>query len=262
MNIQEKQVVIDDILTTYYDSGLPQKPTLLFLHGWGSNSTLWFRSVEQLDQAGYRLIFLDLPGFGKTQLPTKPYTLDLYAEFVQAFIQKLGVKNHILIGHSFGGKIAARIAAKVQSDLMGVVFVDSSGLPHTNVGTKLKSWVAHAAKPFFSPSFMQDARTKLLRLVGSDDYVADPKLRQTFINIIQEHITFDLPRIKTHTLILWGGSDENSYSPPEDAYVFHQSIPNSELHIIENARHYSFLDAPDVFQNKIAVFAATIYGKN
>jgi pimeloyl-ACP methyl ester carboxylesterase len=262
MNIQEKQVVVDDLLTTYYDSGSSQKPILLFLHGWGSNSTLWFRAVEQLEQAGYRLVFLDLPGFGKTQTPVTAFTLDLYLKFVDAFTQKLGIQECVLIGHSFGGKLSAHIAAqKTHVALRGIVLVDASGLPHASIFTKLKARAAHMVKPLFAPPFMHDARTTLLRLFGSDDYVAEPKLRQTFINIIQEHVTLDLPRISVPTLIVWGSNDTNEYSPPEDATRYHKSISGSELCILEGASHYSFLDKPDEFQKRVLLFVRKSYGK-
>lgn len=263
MNIQEKQVVINDLLTTYYDSGLSQKPVLLFLHGWGSNSTFWFRAVEQLEHAGYRLLFLDLPGFGKTQTPVTAFTLDLYMKFVDSFVQKLKIHECVLIGHSFGGKLTVRIAShKIQTLLRGIVLVDASGLPHASVFTKLKARAAHLVKPLFTPPFMHDARTALLRLFGSDDYVAEPKLRQTFINIIQEHVTLDLPRISVPTLIVWGAQDTNEYSPPEDADRYHEGISGSELCMLDGASHYSFLDKPDEFQKRTLLFIQKLYGKN
>ncbi len=262
MSIQEKQVVVNDLLSTYYY--VPGNgPVLVFLHGWGSNSTLWFKAVDRMIQAGYALYFLDMPGFGKTEMPKEPFTTQKYAEFTDAFAQKLGLKNYILVGHSFGGKVAVKLNAILQSDkLIGTILVDSSGLPHASLITKLKSKAAQTLRPLFSPPFMQPTRNKLLRLFGSDDYVAEPQLRQIFINIIQEHITFDLPKITKPTLIVWGSDDDNEYSPPEDAHVFHSNIKNSELCMIEGAKHYSFIDKPTEFQNAVIKFVSHLYGKN
>lgn len=262
MSIQEKQVVVHELLTTYYYSEGKGKP-LVFLHGWGSNSTFWFKAIDKIVGAGYRLYFLDMPGFGKTEMPQDAFTTQKYAEFVTAFIDKLGIDDYVLIGHSFGGKVAVKIASThTDSRLSGLVLVDASGLPHTSVLTKLKAKAAHTLRPLFTPRIMQSARNKLLRFFGSDDYVAVPQLRQTFINIIQEHITFDLPKIKSPTLIVWGAEDDNEYSPPEDAHIFHKHIHNSQLCMIDGAKHYSFMDKPVDFQKVIIEFVTQVYGKN
>jgi len=262
MHIQEKQIVIHELLTTYYfveGNG----PALVFLHGWGSNSTFWFMSTEQLVQAGYSLYFLDLPGFGKTEMPKESFTTQKYADFLTSFVGKLGLKDFVLVGHSFGGKVAVKMGSGgVQNELKGLVLVDASGLPHASIMTKLKSKAAHALKPLFTPRFMQRTRNKLLRLVGSDDYVAQPQLRQTFINVIQEHVTFDLPNIQTPTLIVWGSEDDNEYSPPKDAHIFNEQIKNSELCMIKGAKHYSFMDKPEEFQKAVLEFISRVYGKN
>ena len=109
---------------------------------------------------------------------------------------------------------------------------------------------------------MQGIRNSLLRLSGSDDYVALPELRETFINIIREHIEFELPQIEVKTLILWGGNDSNSYTPLSDVTVFNRLIPHAETHIIQNAGHYCFLDCPKEFYETLFAFLESLHGKN
>lgn len=259
-----KDLSVSDQLVHYYHSEAvgEKKEKLLFLHGWGSNSTLWFTSCLPLAEKGYELYFLDLPGFGKSQMPNHSFHLDDYATIVTQFIAKLEIEKLTLIGHSFGGKIAVRIASKNTVSLSGLILVDSSGLPHTTFSTQTKIKIAHTVKPIMDLPFMQGIRSHLLRMTGSDDYIATPALRETFVNIIREHIEFDLPNIEAKTLIVWGGNDENTYTPVSDVNVLHRLIPHAEAHIIQGAGHYSFLDAPREFFQTLLEFLDTHNGKN
>jgi pimeloyl-ACP methyl ester carboxylesterase len=260
----EKDVIVNDRLLHYYhmDSIGEKKGVLVFLHGWGSNSTLWFSSCLAFAKVGYELYFLDLPGFGKSQLPNKPFQLQDFADGVAEFIKKLEIYSPVLLGHSFGGKTAVRIASKKSFPLSGIILVDSSGLPHTSFVTQTKIGIAKTVKPLMDLPFMRGVRANLLRLSGSDDYTAFPELRETFVNIIREHIEFELPQIAVKTLIVWGGDDENSYTPVNDVSVFQHLIPHSEAHIIQNAGHYCFLDNPSEFYETVLEFLTSIHGKN
>jgi pimeloyl-ACP methyl ester carboxylesterase len=260
----EKDIVVDGQLIHYYhvDAVGEKKKTLVLLHGWGSNSTLWFTSCLPIAERGYELFFIDLPGFGKSQSPRKPYHLDDYACIVAEFVKKLGVISPILVGHSFGGKTAIRIASQKLIPLSGLVLVDSSGLPHTSLTAQTKIKIAYTVKPLMDLPFMRGVRSQLLRLSGSDDYIANPELRETFVNIISEHIEFELPKIATPTLIIWGGNDDNTYTPVSDVSVFHKLIPRAEAHIIEYAGHYPFLDASAEFEATLATFLNATHGKD
>jgi len=260
----EKDIVVDGQLLHYYhaESVVPKKSAVVFLHGWGSNSTLWFSSVIKLAEQGYELYFLDLPGFGKSQGPKAAYHLQNYADSVAQFIKKLEILNPVIVGHSFGGKTAVRIASKKIVPIAGLVLVDSSGLPHTSLSSQTKIKIANTVKPLMELPFMRGIKLSLLRLSGSDDYVANLGLRETFINIIREHIEFELPQIEAKTLILWGGNDDNSYTPLSDVMVFNRLIPHAETHIIQSAGHYCFLDQPQEFYETLLGFFELLNGKN
>lgn len=260
----ERDVVVNGQLVHYYHV-VPvgeRKGTLLFLHGWGSNSPLWFSSSTSFAEKGYELYFVDLPGFGKSQIPKRPFQLQDYADSITGFMEKLGIVNPVLIGHSFGGKTGVRIASRKTTPLAGLILVDSSGLPHTSFATQTKIGIAKTIKPFMELPFMRGVKSSLLKLSGSDDYIAFPELRETFVNIIREHIEFELPQITTKTLIVWGGDDENSYTPVNDVSVFERLIPHADAHIIQNAGHYSFLDNPTEFHDTVLEFLKSINGKN
>lgn len=260
----EKDIVVERQLIHYYhaQSITERKKTVVFLHGWGSNSVLWFSSILPLVEQGYELFFIDLPGFGKSAVPKNAFHLQNYADVVVEFTRKLDIQRPILAGHSFGGKTAVRIASKKAIPLTGLILIDSSGLPHTSLTTQTKIQIAKTVKPIMDLPFMQGLRSQLLRFSGSDDYIALPELRETFVNVIREHIEFELQSIESKTLIIWGGNDDNSYTPVGDVSVFHRLIPHAEAHIIQNAGHYCFLDCPVEFYKTVLGFLETTHGKD
>ena len=101
------KIYIKDININYEVSGVGYP--LIFLHGWGSNLHVFDKVTSQLDE-DYRIYRIDLPGFGESEI-TQAYTIEEYAEIIYEFCLKLGVDKPILIGHSFGGRIAIKYAA-------------------------------------------------------------------------------------------------------------------------------------------------------
>lgn len=256
MSPQVKQMVVNGLLLSYYRIAPKKKARglLLFLHGWGSNSDLWLKTVPPLVAQGYELYFLDLPGFGRSQNPNESFSLQDYSYTVVAFVEKRGLKKIHLVGHSFGGKISIKLAAENPELIDSLVLVDASGLPHKSVATDMKIALAKLVKPVFAVPFMKPLKDRLVRRFASEDYVSFPHLKQTFINIVNEDVKSELTLIKKPTLIIWGKEDDNTYTPIEDAHHMHQAIKTSELTIIPHAGHYSFLDQPEQFVQALLTF--------
>lgn len=254
--MQEKQIVINSLLLTYYyqKASTQKRGVVLFLHGWGSNSTLWFQSTERLQNEGFDLYYLDLPGFGKSQNPKEAFSMQDYSYVVLEFMEKLDLRNVHLVGHSFGGKTAIKLGAANPELLHTITLVDASGIPHHSAITDAKIMVAKMIKPAFSLSFMHPLKKKLVNKFGAEDYTANPALKQTFINVVEEDMRPALKSIQKPTLIVWGKNDENSYTPVSDANLMHHEVKNSELVVIDHAGHYPFLDQPGAFEKALSAF--------
>jgi pimeloyl-ACP methyl ester carboxylesterase len=158
------------------------------------------------------------------------------------------------VGHSFGGRIAIKLASQSPSYLTSLILVDSAGLDHRSRDTSITIGFAKLVAPLFKPSFMQPLRKKLYALIGSDDYVASQYIKDTFINIVNESLDQYLPLISTRTLIIWGEQDDNSYTPPSDAQVMQEKIAKSQVVILPGAGHYSFMDRPKEFAEALTNF--------
>ncbi len=250
--LQKKQIVVHDVLVNYYISSVKKAPkTLLFLHGWRSNSKVWFPLLKRL-QRDFTLYSLDLPGFGDSEIPEKPWTHADYVTVVSEFVTRLNMKNVAVVGHSFGGSVAMRLAIQLPKLVRLLVLVDSSGIRKKTAVKTTKNVIAKIAKPVFQIPFMKKPREAIYRMLGAEDYVVTPYLKDTFRNIIQEDLTMYLAQIKQKTLLIWGKDDIDS--PLHHAHLMERMIPNASLVIVPNAGHFSFTDQPEQFTDVLLTF--------
>lgn len=270
MNMNEKHLVVNNLLINYFffEGKDRSEKTVVFLHGWRAAGRIWGPVMRTLqDQGKYNLYALDLPGFGKTEMPRKDFTLDDYVEVVAEFINKFILtppsipppqgegrrrEEIILLGHSFGGRIAIKLAADHPELIQKLVLVDSGGIRAEPKFKSLKNGLAKILKPIFALSFLKPLRAKLYRMIGAEDYVATPELKQTFLNIVKEDLTSFLRQINIPTLIVWGENDKEVRVT--FGHKMHFLIPNSKFIILPGAGHFSFLDKTEEFVEELERF--------
>lgn len=247
------QIVVKNLLVSYLEAGdKAAGKTVLFLHGWRAQKEIWMGVISQLITTNYKLVALDLPGFGASQTPLSPLKVGHYGEIVAEFIKKLDLKNIIIVGHSFGGRVGIKLASTKPELISKLVLVDSAGFAMEPNKKVLINTAAKIAKPFFKPRFMQGLRKKIYRGLGAEDYLATPELQQTFVNIVSEDLSADMAKIKCPTLIVTGADDNDT--PTEFGDLMKSIIPNSQFIILPQAGHFSFLDQPEKFVNELNKF--------
>jgi pimeloyl-ACP methyl ester carboxylesterase len=247
-----KQIVVNNLLVSYSEQTGDSGQALLFLHGWRSNKEIWNNLFGQLSIVNCELFALDLPGFGQSQIPSMPMTVGDYANVAAEFIKKLELKNVIVVGHSFGGRVGIKLVSQNPGLISKLILVDSAGFPMAESKKKIMSMAAKIVKPIFKPKLMQGLRRQIYQKIGAEDYVATPELQKTFVNITSEDLTEDLKNIKIPALIISGENDTDT--PVEFAKKMHSLIPNSKILILKNAGHFSFLDQPEEFTEEIKSF--------
>lgn len=255
MNISKTvllKAIIQNLAIEYQDEG--NGPVLLCLHGWKDNLHT-FDQLTTLLSKTHRIIRLDLPGFGKSEIPTKAWFLDDYVDFVKHFIDKLKIKPEFMLGHSFGGRIIIKGQTTKALNAKKLILIASAGIAHNQKLKKLllktlaKTGKIVTSIPPFS-SLKEKLRTKLYDKIGSDYLSAGP-LKETFINIVREDLQNIAKRINCPTLLIWGTND--SETPLEDGKRLTSLINNSTLNIIDNASHFVHREHPQ----KVAHFIET-----
>ena len=218
---------------------------ILFLHGYLSMKESFNYQLAYFAR-GYRVIAADLTGFGKSGMMEKPYSLDDYAAEVVELLNYLGIKKCHIIGHSFGGRIALKLAAN--TDFCDkLVLTGSAGLkPRRGPRYYAKIYTYKLLKKFAD-------REKLDRKFGSPDYVQlSPVMKESFKLIVNEHLDALLPEIKNPVLIINGDRDRET--PPWTAKKFNRKIRNSELVFIKGAGHFAFIDDYNTFNIVVNYF--------
>ncbi|MDI6861631.1 MAG: alpha/beta hydrolase [Caldisericia bacterium] len=233
-----------DNLNIYYEIHGDGMPILLF-HGWGGNSFSLYPIGMNLEKE-YKVIYFDFPGFGKSDIPKRPFDGEDYKNFILKFIDFLNLKNYIIIGHSFGGRIGIRIAKDRKDKLKALILIDSAGIrdPKT-LKQKFTEKTFKFLKNLVIKNFKGERREKILKILrgtfGSKDYKSvDGVMRDTLVKIVNEDLTSIMKEISTPTLILWGENDKEL--PLRHAYIMNKNIKNSKLVIIKNAGHFPYLD--------------------
>lgn len=214
---------------------------MLVLHGWGDSSASWKSFARKL-AAGYEVIVLDLPGFGETDSPDAAWNLTSYAEFVQAFIRKIGAKPYAIIGHSNGGAIAVRGVGQgiLQTDKL--ILFAASGVRGTK-SRKALYIVSKVGKVMASPLPMNvqvRLRNTLYKKARSDLLVAE-NMQETFKRIVRDDVREDAAYISTPTLLVYGERD--SETPISLGQQLHESIESSTFRALPGVGHFLHLDA-------------------
>lgn len=230
--------------------GKEHTPTIVMLHGWG-RSLESLRGLGELLAVKYKVIILDLPGFGGSPLPPEASndgggwnTLD-YAMCVKAYLDRTGIENAILLGHSFGGRISIRLSSRYPERFSSLILIGSHGLQEKRtLRFKCRAYVVRLigrlTKWLDGITGTRLYEKMFIPRYGSVDYKNAGSLRKTLVKTVTENLTNEVEKITLRTLLLWGKQD--TQTPLELARQFHRLIPNSELHVFPNAGHEPFVD--------------------
>ena len=217
---------INDIFVNYIQYG--EGKDVVLLHGWGQN-------IEMMDFIGknlenVRVTILDLPGFGKTDEPKNSMNVDDYADFLHEFCFMLDIDNPILIGHSFGGRVAIKYASKYDVDKVALF-----GTP----------CIRHESKPTFGQKLYKVVKKTpfgdlLRKHIGSADYNnATPIMRETLVKVVNEDLLKDAEKISAPTLLFAGTKD--TAVPYEDVEEQAKHMTDAAVITLEGT-HYAYVE--------------------
>ncbi len=118
-------VDLGDVRIAVYEAGEESAPPLLLLHGWPEMAYSWAHQMQPLADAGYRVIAMDLRGFGHSSAPTKTsdYGIEKLVGDVEGVLGQLGIREVVLIGHDWGGIIVWHAARMLENRVRGVVSI-------------------------------------------------------------------------------------------------------------------------------------------
>ena len=230
----------------YYEVSGSGKP-LLLLHGWGANCKSFNVILKDLEQ-NFTVYRLDFYGFGRSESPPLDSNVFTYADAVYEFIESIICTKVVVLGHSFGGRIALIIGNRELIEK--VILLDSAGLPpRFNI---IKHFKVKRFKKLKNRVQAGKAQAKKLEKYGSSDYrELNENMKSVFVRVVNEDLTRFAQSLNKPTLILWGRKDKQT--PLYMAKRLRKMIKNNQFRVV-NGGHFSYLDEPTVVLKEIYNF--------
>lgn len=233
---------------------------LVLLHGTGSSLHTWEGWTKELSDQ-YQVISLDLPGFGLTGKHfANDYSIKAYTDFLDIFLDKLGVTQINLAGNSLGGHIAWQYALDHSNRVKKLILLNSSGFSKEDADVTLAFRLANI--PVVNKLMLRLTPKSLVESSLEEVYHNDNKVTEELVNRVHDlqlrrgnrqafidkssyeyaDRSKDLQNIKCPTLIQWGKSDQ--WFPASWAQDFEKSIPNAHVIMYDQAGHVPMEEIP------------------
>ena len=258
---------------------LGEGPPLVFVHGLIERWTHW---VEQLSTfaSSHRVIAMDLPGFGHSQMPEEKISVSLYARIIEKLLETLEISAAAFVGHSMGGFTSVELAINFPERVERLALVSPAGLSTYNNARDLRVVAQmrrfrrivdpyHARVATHADLFARRPRLRLLEptthiVARHSDRLPAPFVAEFvrglgapgYIEGMEANFNYDyrdrLGEIACPTLIVWG--DRDRVVSAKDADLYEQLIPNSRKVIFGDTGHLAMIERPARFNALLEEF--------
>ncbi len=246
--------------------------SLLMIHGLSGCWQNWLENIPYFARSR-RVIAIDLPGFGRSQMPKDLITIPGYGRFVDSFSEKLGLGKIDVVGSSMGGLIASEFASRFTDRVRRLALVSPAGVSVTGVGHlplmpgRRINRALGALAVRYKDEFMRRKRARWLvlnRVVRYPNRIspellyemsssfASPGFWDALNAVLSHGMSSELENIKAPTLIIWGRSDR--IVSPRGANIFDARIPLSQKVIFDNTGHAPMIERPSRFNRLLDEF--------
>lgn len=242
-------------------------PAIVLLHGLLFDGGMWRDQIAPLATLG-RVLVVDGPGHGRSEL-ARGFTLEQHADSLADALRELGVAHAIVVGLSWGGMVAMRLALRQPSLVAGLALLDTSAerepignrwkyrafvAVHRRIGTPYALFERQIAPLMFADSTLS-ARPDLVRRTYERAMGFDREaVAQAAIAVVVErtNVLPELPRVRAPTLVMCGALDRAT--PPEKSRAIARAIPGAELVVIDGVGHMAPLEDAGAVNARLAPF--------
>ncbi|MBQ9012720.1 MAG: alpha/beta hydrolase [Bacilli bacterium] len=236
---------IDNMNLNYLDYGNKKGKAIVLLHGWGQNIEM-MKMLGEPFKKDFRIIVVDFPGFGLSPEPEEVMGIDGYTKVIEELLNKLKIKEPILIGHSFGGRVSVKYASR--NKVSKVILLSPALRGHDKKGLKTKILKSLKKVPGINKleGWAKDH-------IGSRDYkAASPVMKKVLVETVNEDLSDDARKITAPTILIYG--DYDSEVPEEDTKKYERLISDCGLILYEGCTHWAYLERLEQTINIIGNF--------
>ncbi len=274
-------VNVDGARVHYQEFGDVKKPPMILIHGYTASVYVWKTAAPMLAEAGFRVIAVDLLGFGYSEKPSWfDYSIQGQARMISRFMNRLGIGRATIVGSSYGGAVALNLALDYGESVEKLVLVDAvcNDEPKNHPLLKIVSvrGIGEVVTPFLidSKMFLRQRMYETLAPANhhmiTDDriesirrplYAADGhrSVLATSRAWRADRLETDAHLINQPTLIIWG--DQDNVIPIKNGHKLHQEILNSRFVILKDCGHVAPEEKSELFTELVSEFARDRKGK-
>ena len=264
---------VDGVRVHYQEAGDEDAPAIVLIHGFASSTLVWSKVFLKLAGAGYRVIALDLLGYGYSAKPRNgEYTIAGQAKLLVRLLDCLGIPRATFVGSSYGGAIAATCALDYPDRVEKLILV---GAVNNNRPLEFRLMRLFGSPVFgdvVSPLLIGSRRLlrrRMKQVYDRHSWVLDERrvdarhlplraagTQRAIIRTVRrwdaERISRDAHLITQPTLLLWGENDLEI--PLADGERLHDEIPGSRLVVFLSCGHLPHEEYPEAFTNVVIDF--------
>jgi pimeloyl-ACP methyl ester carboxylesterase len=266
-------VDVDGIRVHYQEAGDKHAPAMVLIHGFASSTLVWSKVFLKLAAAGYRVIALDMLGYGYSAKPRNgEYTIASQTKLLTRLLDHLGIPRAILVGGSYGGAVAATCALDYPERVEKLILVGAVNNNRPLEFTLMRLFGSPVFGDVVSPLLIGSRRLlrrRMKRVYDRHSWVLDERrvdarhlplraagTQRAIIRTVRgwdaERISRDAHLISQPTLLLWGENDLDI--PLADGKRLHAEIPGSRLIVFLNCGHIPHEEYPEAFTNVVTDF--------
>lgn len=278
-SIHRRRATVRGAEVEYVEMGAEHEDAIVFIHGLGANWQTFLENIPQFART-HHVLALDLPGFGRSEMPREEISISFYADVVDELCERTGIRQATIVGNSMGGFVGAEVAIRHPERAERLVLVSPAILWQELRRAKPLLSLARISELAIgrflvgqSPPRIVVTRPRLRAAVIAFGGIRYPHLlsreiQQELISTVQRTDGFlpallafgdypvreELPRISCPTLVIWGTDDTLVSVRHADDLV--ELIPDSRAEIMERTGHVAMLERPDRFNRLLAEFMA------
>lgn len=264
---------VDGVRVHYQEAGDVRAPAMVLIHGFASSTLVWSRVFLKLAAAGFRVIALDMLGYGYSAKPRNgEYTIDSQAKLLTRLLDALGIPRAIVVGSSYGGAVAATCALDYPDRVEQLVLVGTVNNNRPLAFMLMRLFGSPVFGDVVSPLLIGSRRLlrqRMKRVYDRHSWVLDERrvdarhlplraasTHRAIIRTVRgwdaERISRDAHLITQPTLLIWGETDREI--PVADGERLHAEIPGSRLIVFSNCGHLPHEEYPEAFVDVVTDF--------
>ncbi|HEV8607007.1 MAG TPA: alpha/beta hydrolase [Tepidisphaeraceae bacterium] len=233
------------------------KPTLVFIHGWCCDLTVWNAQASAFN-GQLNLLFIDLPGYGQSDHPRIDYTMDLFAKAINAVLEDAKINEALPVGHSMGVPVVRQFYRLYPAKTKALILIDGGLRPFTKDPAEAEKWVSR----FKEETFKDSAPKMLTGMIPADNaelrqhienlvYATTPQVAISSQRAMIDESIWKEDKIQVPTQALMA---QNRFWTEDYKDFVKQLVPNLDYREFQNVGHFLFMEKPHEINAAITEF--------